>query len=75
MIGGSFFPFEAMPPWMAAIGAWTPNGLALLRLKALLFGELVPGALAMAALGIGAPAAVAFLWSTRQLRRRFATAS
>ena len=31
MVGGSFFPFEAMPEWMAAIGGWTPNGLALVR--------------------------------------------
>ena len=32
MLGGSFFPFEAMPEWMAAIGRWTPNGLALVHL-------------------------------------------
>ncbi|NIM19871.1 MAG: hypothetical protein GTO51_06460 [Candidatus Latescibacteria bacterium] len=29
MVGGSFFPFEAMPRWMAAIGTQTPNGWAL----------------------------------------------
>lgn len=33
MIGGSFFPFETMPGWMAAIGQWTPNGLILEILK------------------------------------------
>ena len=39
MIGGSFFPFESMPEWMAAAGRWTPNGLALIRLKEILAGE------------------------------------
>lgn len=38
MIGGAFFPFEAMPDWMAAIGRLTPNGWALEGLKELLYG-------------------------------------
>lgn len=29
MLGGSFFPFDAMPPWMAAIGSYLPNGYLL----------------------------------------------
>jgi ABC-type multidrug transport system permease subunit len=29
MLGGSFFPFEAMPKWMAAIGQYVPNGYLL----------------------------------------------
>jgi ABC-type multidrug transport system permease subunit len=33
LVGGSFFPFEAMPGWMAAVGTRTPNGWALQRLK------------------------------------------
>ncbi len=33
MLGGSFFPSEAMPAWLAGIGAMTPNGLAVERLK------------------------------------------
>jgi ABC-2 type transport system permease protein len=39
MLGGSMFPSELMPRWMAAIGAWTPNGWALERLKAILMGR------------------------------------
>jgi ABC-type multidrug transport system permease subunit len=38
MLGGSFFPFEAMPDWMVAAGTSTPNGWALLRLRAILDG-------------------------------------
>src|SRR5262245_4535486 len=33
MLGGSFFPFEAMPAGMAALGRHTPNGWALERFK------------------------------------------
>lgn len=29
MLGGSFFPFEVMPKWMAAIGQYLPNGYLL----------------------------------------------
>jgi ABC-type multidrug transport system permease subunit len=29
MLGGSFFPFDAMPKWMAAIGQYLPNGYLL----------------------------------------------
>ena len=37
MAGGSFFPFEAMPGWMARIGQWTPNGILLQHLKDFFF--------------------------------------
>jgi ABC-type Na+ efflux pump permease subunit len=50
MLGGSFFPFEAMPRWMAGIGTVTPNGWLLLRLRALIDGRFEPLQLA---LGIG----------------------
>ena len=69
MLGGSFFPFEQMPAWMAAVGRWTPNGLGVAKLKDLLYGDVSAGALAVAALGIGIPAAFAFLGSCRRLRR------
>ena len=68
MLGGSFFPFEQMPAWMAAIGQWTPNGLGVARLKELLYGDASATALAVAVLGIGVPAGVAFLGSWRRLR-------
>ena len=29
MLGGSFFPFDAMPKWMAVIGQYLPNGFLL----------------------------------------------
>ena len=29
MLGGSFFPFDAMPKWMVAIGQYLPNGYLL----------------------------------------------
>ena len=33
MVGGSFFPMEAMPAWLAAIGQYLPNGFLLKGLK------------------------------------------
>jgi hypothetical protein len=73
MIGGSFFPFEAMPPWMQDIGRWTPNGLAVLHVKQILFGAIDLRALALAGVGIGVPAALAFFLSVRRLKGAFAT--
>lgn len=73
MMGGSFFPFEAMPAWMANIGRWTPNGLAVANVKQILFGRLDPGTLAVSALAIGALAALAFIFGVRRLRGTFAT--
>jgi ABC-type Na+ efflux pump permease subunit len=72
MIGGSFFPFEAMPEWMAAAGRWTPNGLAVVRLKDLLYGDVSLIPLLVAAAGIGLPAVAAFLLTGRRLRGKFA---
>jgi len=67
MLGGSFFPFESMPAWMVGIGQWTPNGLAVARLKDLMYGSVSPTALGVAALGIGIPAAAAFALTWRRL--------
>ena len=72
MIGGSFFPFEVMPAGMAAAGRWTPNGLAVVHLKDILFGEIAVLPLLVAMAGIGIPAAAAFLIAGRRLRGRFA---
>ena len=73
MIGGAFFPFEAMPEWMRAIGAWTPNGLALVRFKEIVAGTAtLPGVLG-SALAIGLPAAVLFMLSARLAAGRFAS--
>ena len=61
MIGGSFFPLEVMPAWMARIGRWTPNGIGVAQLKEILFGHPDPARLAIAAIAIGAPAALALV--------------
>jgi ABC-2 type transport system permease protein len=71
MIGGSFFPFEVMPPWMARVGRWTPNGLAVTHLKALLFGRPDPKAMAVAVVIIGGLALAAFSFSAWRIQRRF----
>lgn len=68
MLGGSFFPLEQMPAWMAAAGQWTPNGLGVARLKEILYGDVSPATLGVAVIGIGVPAAAAFIASWRRLR-------
>jgi ABC-2 type transport system permease protein len=72
MIGGAFFPFAMMPGWMAAVGAWTPNGWALVRLNAILAGRAEPAALALASLPMLLAGAVLFALALRRLRGGFA---
>ena len=72
MIGGSFFPFEVMPEWMAAIGRWTPNGWALVQLKAVLAGTLTLPALALRLLVLTVLGGVLFFVALRRLTGRFA---
>ena len=75
LVGGSFFPFEAMPPWLAAIGRWAPNGWALERLKAILSGSAdLRGTATVFALLL-ALVGVIFLISVWRLDRSFAKAS
>jgi ABC-type multidrug transport system permease subunit len=74
MIGGSFFPSDFMPPWMAAIGRWTPNGLAATQLHEILFGTPRAATLVLMALAIAVPAVVAFFLCARRIVRRFAVA-
>lgn len=71
MIGGAFFPFEIMPPGMAAVGRLLPNGMAVTQTKALMFGQPSPGPLLIATLVIGGLAVAAFLGCLRRLRGRF----
>ena len=71
MLGGSFFPLEMMPDWMAAIGRWTPNGAALVRLGEILDAQPDFPAMGAAALSIGIPAAIAFALVARRLSGRF----
>lgn len=68
MIGGSFFPFAAMPEWMQAIGRFTPNGLALTQFEEILVGTPTADGLASAAAWIGLPAIAAFAVCSMRLR-------
>lgn len=71
MIGGSFFPFDAMPPWMAAIGRWTPNGQGVARLQGLMAGTTSWDQVLASGVTMAVPAVLAFSWAARRLRRRF----
>lgn len=68
-IGGSFFPFEVMPQWMATVGRWTPNGWALAHLKDILFGRESFVSLAVACVGMLLAGTVLLLFGERRLRR------
>ncbi len=68
MIGGSFFPFAAMPSWMQSVGRWTPNGLALTQLEQILWGSVSSADLFGTAATIGLPAAAAFALCGQRLR-------
>jgi len=71
MTGGSFFPFETMPDWLARIGRMTPNGMALVHLKRILSGEVDAATLLPAFLGLAAVVTIAIAIAPRALRRRF----
>lgn len=72
MAGGSFFPFEAMPAWMAAIGKFTPNGWALEELKKILLGRAETVSLGTSFIGLLAVIVILFAVSTHRLRSGFA---
>lgn len=71
MIGGSFFPLEAMPGWLAAIGRRLPNGYALELFKTILGGGATAGALVPAVAGMLALLAVGVWLAGRRLRGGF----
>ncbi|MHC5063575.1 MAG: ABC transporter permease [Planctomycetota bacterium] len=71
MIGGAFFPFEAMPQWMQDIGALTPNGLSILELKTIFSGSWQAESLFKATAAIGIPALITFTWTGLRLRGAF----
>lgn len=74
MAGGSFFPMETMPGWLAQVGQWTPNGYALTQLQAILLGTSNAATLGLAfgvLVGVGA---VFFVLNARQ-NHRIATLS
>ena len=71
MLGGCFFPFEAMPDWMARIGRWTPNGLAVTQFKDVLLGSANPAHLWAVLAGLAAAGLLAFWLALRGLRGAF----
>jgi len=73
MVGGSFFPFEVMPDWLAAAGRLTPNGWALGQFKALMAGTMEQGRLMLCFLAVALVIAAALLLVRRRVRRAFVT--
>ena len=71
MLGGSFFPSEVMPGWMGAVGRWTPNGLAVERLKDILLDRAQPGEFIVAFMVYLGLSLVLLNVSLRRLRRGF----
>jgi ABC-2 type transport system permease protein len=70
-LGGSFFPFEAMPSWMAAVGRHTPNGWALGRLEEILFESPSAGYLVSVMAIVLVLCGALFWFGERRLRRVF----
>lgn len=69
MAGGAFFPFEAMPVWLARVGKMTPNGWALARFKEIVDGVADPGLLLVTFAGLTAVGAVLYLTSLGRMAR------
>ncbi len=72
MLGGSFFPFEVMPDWLASVGRYTPNGWALAKLNQVFAGDL--GAFDLIrAIGFVTLVIAVLTWlAMRRIRGRFA---
>lgn len=71
LVGGTFFPFEMMPDWLAAVGRLTPNGWAIVQFKAFLAGSAEPAGLALTFAGLTAVGTLGFLLALRRLRGHF----
>jgi ABC-type multidrug transport system permease subunit len=72
MLGGSFFPFEVMPTWMATIGRLTPNGWAVQQLRDILVLNIDVAALMVRFTAMLALITVLFLLGAQRLRSGFA---
>ncbi len=72
MLGGSFFPPEVMPGWLAAIGRWTPNGYGLRVLKEIQAGTPDSAQVAVSFLGVALLTGMILWLNSIRLRRRFA---
>ena len=69
MIGGSFFPFEMMPKWLANIGRVTPNGYAIARFKELMSGTIATADVEISFACLLAFVAVGFVLLVGRLRK------
>ena len=74
MVGGSFFPFAAIPDWMATLGRWTPNGKSVTILEAWITEGSTTGLLGTSAFFLLLAVALFFLTLPR-LGGRFAGVS
>ena len=74
MVGGSFFPFAAIPDWMATLGRWTPNGKSVTILEAWITEGSTSGVLGTAVFFLLLAAALFFMTLPR-LGGRFAGVS
>jgi len=72
MVGGSFFPFETMPAWLARIGRATPNGWALTQLEAILGGAARAADLIVPFAVLSVIGVACFLMAARRVARGFA---
>lgn len=69
LVGGSFFPFEMMPDWMASIGRYTPNGWAITLFKAFVAGSAHAGDFLIGAGWMAAVGSLLFLITIRRVRK------
>jgi len=68
LLGGSFFPFEMMPDWMASIGRFTPNGWAITEFKALVAGSAHTQDFMIGAAFMTVAGSLLFLLTLRRIR-------
>ncbi len=69
MAGGSFFPIEVLPGWLATIGRLTPNGWVLGHLKSVAFYDASPATLILPALVLAILAGILTKWILLRLPR------
>jgi ABC-type Na+ efflux pump permease subunit len=72
MVGGSFFPLEALPGFLARIGAWTPNGFVVEKLKGYLLGDFGATDLLIPVTVLGVAILLLFFLVARRTARAFA---
>ena len=69
LLGGSFFPFEMMPDWMARIGRFTPNGWAITQFKGFVAGSAHMKDFAAGAAYMAIAGSLLFLLTVRRMRK------